>query len=91
MNPGYMLLASLLETTWSASLLNCPRALANIQTVHVHNDSSAKTCAYATTLDSQEDVKEAFYASLHDILPGIPKEDKIIFLGISMPDLVGIT
>ena len=34
--------------------------------------------AYAPTLDSQDDIKEAFYASLDNILSAIPKEDKIL-------------
>lgn len=55
------------------------------------NQMAPVVSAYAPTLDSQEDVKEAFYASLDNILSGIPKEDKIILLGISMPELVGIT
>ena len=37
--------------------------------------------AYAPTLDSQDDIKEAFYASRDNILSAIPKEDKIILLG----------
>lgn len=38
-------------------------------------------CAYAPILDTQEDIKEAFYTSLDNILSAIPKEDKIILLG----------
>lgn len=37
--------------------------------------------ADATILDSQEEVKETFYASLDASLASIPKEDKIILLG----------
>lgn len=39
------------------------------------------TVVSAPTLNSQEDVKEAFYASLENPLSGILKEDKIILLG----------
>ncbi len=37
--------------------------------------------AYAPTLDSEEEVKETFYACLDETLSRIPKEDKIILLG----------
>lgn len=37
--------------------------------------------AYAPTLDADDNIKEAFYANLEDILSGIPQRDKIILLG----------
>ena len=37
--------------------------------------------AYAPTLDSSEEQKDAFYESLHSTLTAIPKEDKILLLG----------
>lgn len=37
--------------------------------------------SYALTLDSQEDIKEAFNAPLDNILSTISKEDKIVLLG----------
>ena len=37
--------------------------------------------AYAPTLESSDEQKDAFYESLHSVLVAIPKEDKIILLG----------
>lgn len=45
------------------------------------NEMASVVSAYAPTLNSQDDVKEAFYARLENILSAIPKEDKIILLG----------
>lgn len=45
------------------------------------NQMASVVSAYAPTLNSQDDVKEAFYASLENILSAIPKEDEIILLG----------
>ena len=36
---------------------------------------------YAPTLDSDDEVKDRFYAQLNDIIQAIPREDKIILLG----------
>lgn len=36
---------------------------------------------YAPTLDSADELKDQFYAQLHEIMLTIPKEDKIILLG----------
>lgn len=38
-------------------------------------------CAYAPTLDSDDDIKETFYSDLDDILSNISRLDKIILLG----------
>ncbi|XP_068712987.1 uncharacterized protein [Montipora foliosa] len=38
-------------------------------------------CAYAPTLDAEEETKEVFYATLNNILAIIHKDDKIIILG----------
>lgn len=40
------------------------------------NQMAIVVSAYAATLDSQDDVKEAFCASLDNILSGIPKQNK---------------
>ena len=45
------------------------------------NRMATVVCAYAPTLDSQDVIKEAFYASLDNILSAITKEDIIILLG----------
>eukprot|EP00064_Thunnus_orientalis_P015556 superscaffoldBa00002902_g15610 len=45
------------------------------------NQMATVVSAYVPTLDSQEDVKEAFYASLDNILSGIPKNKNFILLG----------
>lgn len=45
------------------------------------NQMATVVSAYAPTLKSQDNIKEAFYASLENILSAIPKEDKIILLG----------
>ena len=36
---------------------------------------------YAPTLNSDDNVKDQFYAQLHEIIQAIPREDKIILLG----------
>lgn len=38
-------------------------------------------CAYAPTLDAEEETKEVFYATLNNILADIHKDDEIIILG----------
>uniref|UniRef100_G1KWH0 Endonuclease/exonuclease/phosphatase domain-containing protein n=1 Tax=Anolis carolinensis TaxID=28377 RepID=G1KWH0_ANOCA len=44
------------------------------------NQQATIICAYAPTLDANEDIKENFYCQLDTILSEISKEDKIIFL-----------
>lgn len=47
----------------------------------VGHQMASVVSAYAPTLDSQEDIKEAFYVSLDNILSTISEKDKIILLG----------
>ncbi len=46
-----------------------------------NNQIATVVSAYAPTLDSEEEVKETFYACLDETLSRIPKKDKIILLG----------
>ncbi|KAM9816523.1 uncharacterized protein ACBT44_010821 isoform 1-T2 [Syngnathus typhle] len=55
--------------------------LMTLRLVLVNNQTATVLSAYAPTLASDEDKKEAFYACLDDVLSKIPKEDKIIILG----------
>ncbi len=55
--------------------------LKTIRLVLANNQMATVLCAYAPTLDSEEKIKETFYACLDDTLAKIPKEDKIILLG----------
>ncbi len=52
-----------------------------IRLVLANNQIATVVSAYAPTLDSEEEVKETFYACLDETLSRIPKEDKIILLG----------
>jgi len=52
-----------------------------IHLVLANNQIATVESAYALTLDSEEEVKETFYACLDKILSRIPREDKIILLG----------
>ncbi|XP_060759866.1 uncharacterized protein LOC132870238 [Neoarius graeffei] len=45
-----------------------------------NNQMTTAVSAYAPTLDSQDEDKEAFYASLDQVLSNILKEDKILLL-----------
>lgn len=46
-----------------------------------NNQMATAVSAYAPTLDSQDEDKEVFYATLDQVLSNIPKEDKILLLG----------
>ena len=73
-----------IKTNLVRQLTELPQGISKrLMTVRLKLDSNRMATvvgAYAPTLDSQEDIKEAFYASLDNILSAIPKEDKIIFL-----------
>ncbi len=55
--------------------------LMTIRLVLANNQIATVVSAYAPTLDSEEEVKETFYACLDETLSRIPKEDKILLLG----------
>ncbi len=55
--------------------------LMTIHLVLANNQIATVVSTYAPTLDSEEEVKETFYACLVETLSRIPKEDKIILLG----------
>ncbi|XP_061142364.1 uncharacterized protein LOC133159416, partial [Syngnathus typhle] len=55
--------------------------LMTLRLVLVNNQTATVLSAYAPTLVSDEDKKEAFYACLDEVLSKILKEDKIIILG----------
>nr|XP_049577518.1 craniofacial development protein 2-like [Syngnathus scovelli] len=55
--------------------------LMTLRLVLANNQTATVLSAYAPTLISDEDKKEAFYACLDEVLSKIPKEDKIIILG----------
>ncbi len=52
-----------------------------IRLVLTNNQIATVVSAYAPTLNSEEEVKETFYACLDETLSRIPKKDKIILLG----------
>ena len=43
--------------------------------------------AYAPTLNSPDEAKEQFYEDLGHLIKATPPSDKLIILGISMPEL----
>lgn len=45
-----------------------------------NNQMATAVSAYAPTLDSQDEDKETFYATLDQVLSNVPKEDKILLL-----------
>ena len=45
------------------------------------NQYATVICAYAPTLDADDEVKEVFYSELDEILTGTHRHDKIILLG----------
>ncbi len=55
--------------------------LMTIRLVLANNQIARDVSAYAPTLDSEEEVKETFYACLEETLSRIPKENKIILFG----------
>ncbi len=55
--------------------------LMTIRLVLANNLIATVVSAYTPTLNSEEEVKETFYACLDETLSRIPKEDKIILLG----------
>ena len=55
------------------------------------DQSATVICAYAPTLDAEEETKEVFYATLNNILANIHKDDKIIILGDLMQGSEEIT
>ena len=59
---------------WASAIMTICLVLANNQTATV-------VTAYAPTLDSDVEEKEAFYACLEETQSKIPREDKIILLG----------
>ena len=55
--------------------------LMTIRLILAGGQKATVVSAYAPTLDSQDEAKEAFYADLDNILTQVPKEDKLILLG----------
>ncbi|PFX34407.1 Craniofacial development protein 2 [Stylophora pistillata] len=45
------------------------------------NQNATVISAYAPTLDAEEEVKEAFYADLDELISATPTQDKLIILG----------
>ncbi len=84
-SPGSMVLELLSRTKLISHLYELPvgisERLMTIRLVLANNLIATVVSAYTPTLDSEEEVKETFYACLDETLSRIPKEDKIILLG----------
>ncbi len=94
MSPGSMVFELPLGTSLSPTSMNflwgISERLMTIRLVLANNQIATVVSAYAPTLDSEEEVKETFYACLDETLSRIPRKIRLFFLEISMPGLAGI-